>query len=212
MEIQFFGANCIRITTKKSSVVIDDDLGSLGKKAISKLEDVLVSTDVKKSSGHKDVKLYINQPGEYEVSDVLIQGVPARSYKDEANKYSSTIYKISNDDLNLVVVGHVHPELSDAQLEEIGQADILLIPVGNSDFTLSGTDALKLIKKIEPNIVIPTYYESLGVKYPEKVQTLDEALKELAMEPSEILPKLKIKSSDITNDDTTRLIVLEPNK
>lgn len=212
MEIQFFGANCIRITTKKSSVVVDDDMESLGKKGIAKPEDILVSTDVKKVSGLKGAKLFINQAGEYEVSDVLIQGVPARSFNDEVDKFSSTIYKISHEDLNLVIVGHVHPELSDAQLEEIGQADILLIPVGNSDFTLSGTDALKLIKKIEPSIVIPTYYETPGIKYPEKVQTLDEALKELAMEPSETIPKLKIKSSEISNEDTTRLIVLEPNK
>jgi hypothetical protein len=40
MELQFYGANCIRLTTKKASIVIDDNLVDLGLKSVTKPGDI----------------------------------------------------------------------------------------------------------------------------------------------------------------------------
>jgi hypothetical protein len=82
----------------------------------------------------------------------------------------------------------------------------MFVPVGGSGVTLDGVGALKLIKKIEPKIVVPTYYADRGLKYSPAPIDLATALKELSMEPSETLDKLKIKGREI--GDTTQLIVL----
>jgi len=66
---------------------------------------------------------------------------------------------------------------------------------------------LKIIRKIEPKIVIPTHYDEKGLDFPVPQQPLSEALKALAMEPKETLPKLKVRPVELT--DTTQLIVLE---
>jgi len=83
----------------------------------------------------------------------------------------------------------------------------MFVPVGGNGYTLDAIGALKLIKKIEPKLVIPTHYDDSGLKFPVPQQTLEEALKSLAMEPKETVTKLRLKSGEL--GDVTQLIVLE---
>lgn len=206
MEIQFYGANCLTINTKQARLVLDDNLTDLGAKPITKAGDVSIFT-----GAHGNVavepKILINQPGEYEVSGVTIQGIAARGHMDEAGVKNATIYKISTDDIRILVTGHVYPELSDGQMEAIGTVDVMFVPVGGNGYTLDGVGALKLIKKVEPKVVVPTHYATKGLVFPVPPQNLEQALQPLAMEPKEIVSKLKLKNTDF--GDTTQLIVLE---
>lgn len=201
MEIQFYGANCIRLVTKKATIVIDDLEGT-----VAKAGDIALFTGPHKAP-KAAVKIAIDQPGEYEVSDVSIQGVIARAHMDEADKRTATIFKVIAQDVRFVALGHVYPELNDAQLETLGIVDVLTIPVGGNGYTLDGVGALNLIKEIEPKIVIPTHYADKGVNYEVPQAPLEEALKVLAMEPKETVPKLKLKAGEIA--ETTHLILLE---
>jgi L-ascorbate metabolism protein UlaG (beta-lactamase superfamily) len=206
MELQYYGGNCIRITTKKAVITIDDNLAKLGQKSVAKTDDISLFTG-EYEAPKTDVKLIIDQPGEYEVSDISIQGVAARAHIDEEGKTSATIFKILTDEISVAVVGHIFAELSDEQIESIGHVDVLIIPVGGTGYTLDGVDALKVIKEIEPRLVIPTYYADKDLKYEVPQMELEEALKGMAMEPKETVAKLKLKAADLPID--TQLIVLE---
>ncbi|HSX46738.1 MAG TPA: MBL fold metallo-hydrolase [Patescibacteria group bacterium] len=202
MEIQFYGANCVRLTTKKVSIVVDDLEGKVAKNG-----DVALFTgptpDLK-----ADTKLVIDQPGEFEVSDTSIQGVAARAHMDEEGKRSATIFKVIGEDVKVVVTGHIYPELSEAQAEALGLVDVLIIPVGGNGYTLDAVGALTVIKEIEPKLVIPTHYADKAVKYEVPQTSLDDAIKELAMEPKETAPKLKLKGGELLNE-ATQLVILE---
>lgn len=206
MDIQFHGANCITLGVKQTRVVIDDNLTELGAKSVTKPGDIVLQTGEAKVAANA-AKIVIDQPGEYEVSGIHIYGIPARAHMDEEGKKSATIYKILADDLRILVVGHVYPELTDTQLESIGMVDIMIIPVGGNGYTLDGVGALKLAKEIEPKLVIPTHYEDKGLNYPMPQQPLETALKGLAMEAKETVTKLKIKPADLA--ENTQLIVVE---
>jgi L-ascorbate metabolism protein UlaG (beta-lactamase superfamily) len=117
------------------------------------------------------------------------------------------MYKLMLDDTNVLITGHIYPELSDSQLEAIGMVDVMVVPVGGNGYTLDGVGALKLIKKIEPKVVIPTHFDDNSLSYPVPQQTLEQALKSLAMEPKETSPKLKLKGGEL--GDGTQLVVLE---
>lgn len=205
MELSFFGANCLRISTKKAQVVIDDNLDKLGLKPVTKPADISLHTftGVPAQQSH----FVAEMPGEYEISGVVIHGVSARGHMDEEGKQSVVIYTIAADDLKVAVLGHIYPQLSEDQLEQIGHVDIAVVPVGDSGYTLDGVGALKLIKQIEPRVVIPTHYADKAIKYEVPQVELAEALKNLAMEPSETLAKYKPNPADFT--DATKLIVLE---
>lgn len=206
MDLQFYGANCVRLTSKKAAIDIDDNLADLGAKAVTKSGDVSVHT-MAHGPEAVEVKLSIDQPGEYEVSDVSITGIAARSHMDEAGRQTATMYRIVMEDVRLAVLGHVHPDLSNDQLEQLGMIDVLIVPVGGNGYTLDPIGALKLIKAIEPKIVIPTHYDMPGIHYPVPQQTLADAIKDLGMEPQEPVTKLKIKATDLS--DGMQLVVLE---
>lgn len=209
MDVQFYGANCLSLTLKTTRIIIDDDLESLGKKTITKPGDVSLFTTRAPDFVIKDVKIVIDCPGEYEVADISIVGIPARAHTDEPEKHSANIFKIVTNDISLVITGHIYPELTEGQLESIGMSDVLVIPVGGHGYTLDPSGALKVIKSIEPKVVIPTHYEQKGIKYPMPQETLETALSELSMAPKETVPKLRLRSSDLS--DITELIVIEAN-
>ncbi len=206
MELQFFGANCITITSKQARVVIDDNLAELGGKPLTKAGDIALFTTLR-SESVAGAKILIDQPGEYEVSGVSIYGIAARAHIDEEKQKSATMYKIVLDDLRILVTGHIYPELSESQLEAIGMVDVLFVPVGGNGYTLDGIGALKLIKKIEPKLIIPTHYDIDGLNYPVPQQPLTQALQAMSMEPKETVAKLKVKSGEL--GENTQLVVLE---
>jgi L-ascorbate metabolism protein UlaG (beta-lactamase superfamily) len=205
MEFQYYGGNCIKITTKNAVLVIDDTLKELGLKSITKPDNVALLTTIPASL--PDARLVLTDPGEYEVSDISIFGIAARSHMDEAGKKSATIYKLLFEDTRVCILGHIYPDLTEDQLEEIGIVDILITPVGGNGYTLDGVGALSLIKKIEPKLVIPTHYDDAALNYEVPQQPLAEALKGLALEPRETISKFKPKPADY--GEAVQLIVLE---
>lgn len=205
MDLQFYGANCVSIGYKGRRLVVDDNLADLGAKNITKADDaVLFTTPPKKHP--KEGQLFLDGPGEYEVSDVSVIGLAARAHLDADGK-RATMYKFVAGDISVLVTGHIYPELSENQLEAIGMVDVLIVPVGGNGYTVDPVGALKLIKDIEPKLVIPTHYADKSLAFEVPQQELSNALKELSMEPKETVTKLKLKAADLT--DVTQLIVLE---
>ncbi|HVW22943.1 MAG TPA: MBL fold metallo-hydrolase [Candidatus Saccharimonadales bacterium] len=204
MDIQFYGANCVVLSAKGVRFVVDDNLAELGAKSVAKADDVSLYTGVHEGGNGR---LILDSPGEYEVSDVSIIGIAARAHTDEPDKKTATIFKLTAGDTNIVVTGHVYPELSEAQMEAIGMVDILVVPVGGNGYTVDPVGALKLIKEIEPKLVVPTHYADKALKFPVPQQELSAALNELAMEPKETVAKLKYKPGEAS--DVTQLIILE---
>ena len=206
MEIVYHGANCVSLNIKKATITIDDNLREHGLKSVTKNGDIALFSG-RRPDIEAQPKIIIDQPGEYEVSDTSVQGIAARAHMDEEGKKSATMYKIIGEDIRIAVIGHIYPELNDHQLEALGTVDVLLIPVGGNGYTMDSIGALKIIKDIEPKIIIPTHYDDSAIKYEVPQQPLEEALKGLAMEPKETLPKLKLKPGEIS--DITQLVVLE---
>lgn len=206
MDIQFYGANCLVISNKQARLVIDDNLADLGAKSVIKEGDIVLYTGAHSDPAHKP-KLQIDQPGEYEVAGISVYGIMARSHLEEEKGNGATMYKILADDISVLVTGHVYPELSDAQLEAIGMIDVMIVPVGGNGYTLDPIGALKLIKKIEPKIIIPTHYDDLKLTFAVPQQDLAAALKGLAMEPKETVPKLRLKAADLP--EAMQLVVVE---
>jgi L-ascorbate metabolism protein UlaG (beta-lactamase superfamily) len=207
MEIQYFGGNCVKITTKKASIVIDDNLKELGASSIAKPTDIQLFT-TRLNNSPPESRLSVDGPGEYEVANVSISGIAARAHIDEEKTKNATVYKVVVDDIRIVAVGHIYPELSEDQLESIGTIDVLLVPVGGHGFTLDTVGALKVIKEINPKIIIPTYYSDSKLNYPVPAIDKAEAIKGLLMEPKETTAKLKLKAADFLADQP-QLIILE---
>lgn len=205
MEIQYYGANCLRITTKKAQIVVDDNLSLVGLKSITKPTDISLHTSP--ATPKTKAQFTTDMPGEYEIADAVIRGVAVRGAGEVEGKAGSTIFTIEAGEVKTVIIGHVHPDLTDDQLEAIGMVDIVVVPVGGNGYTLDGTGALSIIKKIEPKIVIPTHYADKGLKYEVPQAELADALKSLGMEAAETVDRYKAKPGELS--DAARLVVLQ---
>lgn len=208
MDIQFYGGNCISIANKHVRIVIDDTLEDLGQKPIIKEGDVALFTGPH-GTPKTAPKIVLDHPGEYEVSEVSIYGIALRGHMDEPGKREVTAYKVIIDDVRYFISGHIYPDLSEKELEAIGTVDVLFVPVGGNGFTTDPVGALKLIKKIEPKLVIPTHYDDTALSFPVPQQTLEQAITTLSMEPKETTAKLKLKPTDLS-EDLQLIVVTRP--
>jgi L-ascorbate metabolism protein UlaG (beta-lactamase superfamily) len=205
MELTYHGGNCIVINHKKTRLVVDDNLDKLGLKNVRKDGDILLFTDTSAGVKDKKVKFVVNSPGEYEISNFSINGISARAHIGEDGK-KAIIYRIIIDDVRIAIAGNIHPDLSDSQLEAVGTVDILVVPVGGNGYTLDGTGAIGLIRKVEPKIVIPVHYADKSVKYPVPQADLESAVKAMSMEIADTQDSIKPKGLETIGN--TRLIVL----
>lgn len=205
MDLQYSGGNCVVLSSKGVRLVIDDNLVELGLKPVTKPDDIVLFTGLHGAPAAQP-RLLIDGPGEYEVSGLSIVGIAARAHVDPEGAHSATMYKVTTDDTNYLITGHIYPGLSDDQLETIGTVDVLVVPVGGNGYTLDPVGALQVIKKIEPKIVVPTHCHDEGLHYPVEQQTLEQALKGLGMEPKDTVNKFHFKRGEVL--DTTQLIVV----
>lgn len=199
MDIEYKGGNCVIITTKNATLAIDPNLGGLGLKDQGAKADVQLITQPLFEAPKKDGALIISQPGEYEVENISIKGVAVQAHIDaKTDLPRATMFRLSTTEVSLAVLGHIHPDLSDQQLESLGVIDVLIVPVGGNGYTLDATAAIQLIKTIAPKVVIPTHYADKDINYPVPQADLDIFLKDLGA-PVEETAKLKLKSR-ILND------------
>lgn len=207
MDIQYLGANCLKIITKNATVFVDPAVPGV------KIDTKKARFEMLTNKGlleHKTDNFLIDTPGEYEIGGLSVHGVPARAHMDGPDTHKATIYKITHDNFNIVVTGHIFPKLSDEQLEEIGMVDILAVPVGGNGYTVDSTGAAELIRQIEPKVVLPVHFADKDIKYEVPQAELKVFLDEIGAHPEE-MDSYKTGKNTILPDQL-QLVVLNRTK
>ena len=193
LEIEYKGANSVVIAGKDAALLIDP-LSNPATYKPGKGTVVYLGTEQRFMPEDNQEALYLEGPGEYETGPFWIHGVAAQRHIDTAEQgKAATIYRVDVGEFRVGVIGNVDPALSEDQLEVIGTVDFLVIPVGGGGYTLDATAAAKLVRQIEPHVVIPVHYAGEGVSYEVPQDTLETFTHELGA-PVETLAKVKIKS------------------
>lgn len=217
MKIIWHGQSLFEIITAPKQgdevkIVIDPFDESLGLRVPKLNANILLIShqhydhcNVKAVSGEP---FLIDGPGEYEVKGVYIKGIPAfhdNSLGKERGRV--TIFAIETEEIKICHLSDIgQKELTEEQLEAIGEVNILMIPVGGV-YTVEAKEASGIIKQIEPQIVIPMHYKIPKIK--EKLEDLDKFLKVVGVKNPEHLDKLSLKKKDLVAEGETKIIVLE---
>ena len=146
----------------------------------------------------------VRGPGEYEVSDILITGVA--SYHDNKRGQElgrNTIYVIHIDDLVVCHLGDLGHTLQEEQLEEVADADVLLVPIGGHN-TINAAQAAEVISQVEPRIIIPMHYRPSAGETP---NPLDKFCREMGVETINTQPRLLITRNNLPAE--TQVVILE---
>jgi len=192
-EVEYKGANTVVISTKKGTIVSDPKLSLVGLKDANLKDAIELATEARFAINAENARLVIEGPGEYGIADFDIRGVAAQRHLDADGK-ASTIYRIEAGEIRVALVGNIYEKLSEAQLEELGLIDVLIIPVGGNGYTLDATGAATLTRLIDPKVVVPIHYADPAIKYEVAQDDFETFAKELGGLVEEA-PKLKLKTS-----------------
>ena len=207
MEISWLGHSCFHLRGKNVTLITDPFSPQLGH-SLGKISAPIVTISHNHPGHNYAIGVdggprIVRGPGEYEISDVLITGVA--SYHD--NKHGqelgrNTIYIIHIDDLIICHLGDLGHILQEEQLEEVADADMLLVPIGGQH-TINAAQAAEVISQVEPHIVIPMHYSSSIGDAP---NPLDKFCREMGIEAINPQPKLSITRSALPAE--TQVVIL----
>lgn len=198
MEISWLGHSCFHLRGKNVTLITDPFSPQLGH-SLGKISAPIVTISHNHPGHNYAVGVggnprVVRGPGEYEISDVLITGVA--SYHDDKHGQDlgrNTIYIIHMDDLVICHLGDLGHILQEEQLEEVADADLLLVPIGGQH-TINATQAAEVISQVEPHIVIPMHYSpAIG----DAANPLDKFCREMGIEAINPQPKLSITRSSL---------------
>jgi L-ascorbate metabolism protein UlaG (beta-lactamase superfamily) len=203
MEITWFGHSCFRLRGKDAALVTDPVSPETGYSPLARVnaDIVTISHD---HPGHSYMRgisgepYVVARPGEYEIRNTLITGVP--SYHDNQRgkaRGRNTIYLIHIDDMVVCHLGDLGHPLTEDQQEAITDADILFVPVGGNS-TITAAQAAEVISQIEPRLIIPMHYATAATQG--KIPGLDPVEKfceEMAMTDWQAQPKVTVTRSNL---------------
>lgn len=185
MVLSYFGDGGFRLQSGDLSLLIDPPNSRLKGDAI--LKTLVANETVAFSPGE------ICFPGEYEVRGIEIWGFPIPD--ESTDKYTKTAYLVRWDDMSFGFLGHARNIPGMEILEGLNDPDILFLPVGGGHF-MTPEDAAKVVKKVEPHWVIPSFFKNVG-----------EFLKVIGQKSGEE-EKLVFKKKDLVGN-TGKVIVLK---
>lgn len=206
MHIQYFGLSSFKIISKDTTVITDPFHKDIGLTPPRGAADILILAEKNNKmysavSGISGQHFDITDPGEYDIKGVTITGIPLKQEDRRVN-----IFLIESEDVRLLNLTHVKEfNLSEDELEELGEIDVLILPVGGNT-VLAAAAASKIVNAIEPKIVIPSHYKIPGLIL--DLDSKDKFIREMGGKKEE-MEKLTIKKKDLLEEET-RVIILEP--
>jgi L-ascorbate metabolism protein UlaG (beta-lactamase superfamily) len=137
----------------------------------------------------------ISGPGEYEVSGILIIGV-ATFHDGErgAERGKNTVYVMQIDDVSVCHLGDLGHPLTAGQIEEIGDVDVLLLPVGGIS-TIDAPAAAQVVRQLEAKVVVPMHYQTPALT--RTLDPVDRFFKEMSVGQIEPQAKLSVSKSSL---------------
>lgn len=195
MKINWYGDSCFEInsiTKDKENVltVVDPkDIKKAGKATI------ILQTHSSEKGFKTGAQFVVSSCGEYERKEVFIQGI--NSSKEKTN----IIFTFEIEDIRICHLGYLEkPELTEEQMKEIGNIDILMIPI-EGDKTINYSEAIKMISLIQPSIIIPMCYNK---------ETIELFLKAIGAKDVEPKDKLMIQKKNIaSSEEKAEIVILE---
>lgn len=213
MDITWYGQSCFRITERSQTTIITDPYHpSIGLPELKvKADLVSVSHD---KPGHNAVDLIkgfqyvINGPGEYEVGELFVTGIPMHTYDDETDTvYENVSYLFAYpNNLTVLHLGDLQKVPDQSTIEQLGEVNVLLVPVGGGR-GLTGTDAAEVIALVEPHYVVPMHYAIDGLNI--ELHSVDRFLKAMGVSQAEQTDVLRVSSVGLP--EQTQVVLLEPN-
>ncbi|MCJ7521687.1 MAG: MBL fold metallo-hydrolase [Dehalococcoidia bacterium] len=209
MEIVWLGHSCFKIRGKEAAIVTDPFNKTLGypvKKPTASI--VTVSHQHPQHSFVEGVTgdpRVVSKPGEYEIANVFINGIATFHDAEKGEQRGkNTVYVIRIEDMSICHLGDLGHVPTAEQIEQMGDIDILMVPVGGGA-TIGAAAAAETISLLQPKIAIPMHYKTDVINI--ELAPLGPFLKEMGVKEVVSQPKLNISKSSLPAE--TSIVVFD---
>jgi L-ascorbate metabolism protein UlaG (beta-lactamase superfamily) len=175
MRIKWLGHSCFLITSEGGvRIVTDPYLPGLlkGIKYRNIDEAAEIVTVSHEHSDHNNVADVPGNPevvrgaGSHQVKGIEFKGIDSfHDGRGGRSRGPNTIFCFAVDGIKVCHLGDLGHQLSEEQLSDIGEVDVLLIPVG-ARFTIDARGASRVVAALRPRVAIPMHYHTVRVVFP----------------------------------------------
>ncbi len=192
MEIKYHGKACFSIREGKTTLVTDPSGAALGANLVTVSRDVPGQNETAKITGNPKI---LDWPGEYEEEGIYLRGIHALASGKKPGDKEMIIFVLRWGNFRLCHLGALAEKLTEEQLQQIGDVDLLFVPVG--DGALEPKAMKEMIEEIDPRVTIPMALEG----------SLEPLLAVLGAKSTEPLPSFTVKKSELP-EDSSKIVVL----
>ena len=171
ISIRYFGQSFFVVTSADGLRIVIDPFSNIGYAMPTVEADVVLVTH--EHGDHNNVGLIRGNPRVFRglapgaadwnrvyerIGGTLVYAVPS---EQGTIRGLDALFVIESGGLRIAHFGDIgQPTLSEGQLRALGPIDILMLPVGAGPFTVSVSDANRLVDQIRPKVVIPMHYKT----------------------------------------------------
>jgi len=209
MHITYHGLSCFKIVAKTEgrgsedvTIIFAPYDKKLGLRPPQGNADVVIIPHPDMMFNNPDIlrgnPVIVNRPGEYAVKGVNIVGSDSLADSHGGEVRGNTIvFSLDVEGMKIAYLGAIGTELTPEVLDTVIGADILFLPVGDTE-GIDAKTAEVTARKLEAKLIIPMQYKTKGLK----VKTLrDEKdfCAEISNCPKTKEDKLVIRKKDLEN-------------
>jgi L-ascorbate metabolism protein UlaG (beta-lactamase superfamily) len=209
VELAWYGQSCFRITERgRITIVTDPFSDAIGLPAPRLKADVVTISHA--SAGHsyaeavKPQPYILSGPGEYEIGDVFITGIPMH-YIGETETRRNVAYQIAYDRLTVLHLGDLASVPTQSAVEALGAVHVLLLPVGGGN-ALKAAQAAEVVALIEPHYIVPMHYALPGLAF--ELEPVEKFLQMMGVSKVQEVDTLKVTTGDLP--EQPQVVVLRP--
>lgn len=213
MKVEWFGQAAFLLTSETGLRIITDPYDP-----VIGYEEIAVEAEIATvSHEHRDHNYVaglkgnpqaVKDAGLHDAKGIQFKGTATFHDKSQGSERGgNTIFCFRLDGIRVCHLGDLGHPLSDEQIAEIGQVDVLLTPVGGGP-TINATEATELVDKLRPRVVIPMHFrtEKAALRFAEVDDFLVDK-KGITRLDSSIY---EVKSENLPEE--TQVIVLKPSR
>jgi len=202
VEISWLGHSCFILKGKEKTVITDPYCPELGYSLDTPQADIVTVSHFHPGhsyvEGIADSPKQVKGPGEYEIGNAFITGLPSYHDNEKGNaRGKNTIYLVEMEGLTLCHLGDLGHPLTASMLEELGNCDILFLPVGEVS-TISVDVAVEIVRQLTPHIVIPMHYKTDVLT--KNLERVDKFLGKMGIHDIEPRAKLSITTASLPGE------------
>ena len=146
----------------RADVVLFSSKDTRGKESILMGNDMLKKIEPE----HRESIIEVSSPGEYEIGGMMIR-----------RDVDSQFYTIDEAVLRVVYMGLIDNSLDISLTKDLGDVDVLILPIGNGNLFIDYDKIEKILNYIDPTILIPCAYKTDGLKVGSELKSRDDFIK-----------------------------------